>query len=85
MDERYVQAGIRFVIALILGAVGAGAANYTILSSLVSDPIYSTIVVAVIFGVLNFISKAVGGPTVPSPINVGLGAAKPERPNPLSV
>lgn len=85
MDPRYQQAAIRFVVALILGAIGAGAANVTILTDTVADPVYATVVEAIAFAVLNFISKAVGGPTVSAPRTVGRTLGAEERPNILSV
>lgn len=86
MSEALAQALIR----LVVGSVSAGllfiAANLTVLSGAIDDPILAGLVLSIGPGVISAILKYIGGPTEAADRQVGRGLGGPaKRPNPFAV
>ncbi len=91
MNERVLQALIRFVVSGVLAAIAFFVANATVLNGILveagTDPVYAGIVTSVFIAVLNSVSKYLGGATERAQEVVGRGRAAiaDSRPNPFAI
>jgi len=89
VNERIVQALLRFVVSGVIAAIAFFVANATVLNGILvdagADPIYAGIITSLFIAVLNSITKYLGGATEPAPVTHGVGAAPAKRPNILAI
>lgn len=90
MNEKLVQALIRFAVSGVLALIAFFVANATILNGILvdagTDPVYAGIVVSIFVALLNSLTKFLGGATQPLTPTVGraLGEGS-KRPNPFAI
>jgi uncharacterized membrane protein len=90
MNERLIQALIRFAVSGVLAAIAFFIANATVLNGILvqagTDPVYAGIVTSVFVALLNSVSKYLGGATQAATRVVGRGLAEgADRPNPFAI
>ncbi len=89
MNERVTQALIRAAIIGVTALVGAWAGDAANIVNIGTggDEAQSALVLGIIMAILQFVTKYLGGVTVPAPVTVGRAAAPGEarRPNALAV